>query len=100
MKDSSELMSVKRLAWVDCAKALLICFMCIGHSSAHELLKTCIYTFHMPAFFILSGYLYKPQTFKKRTLSLLIPIIFFGFINCIFECLVDSLKGGSFFTCG
>lgn len=64
--------SKKRIAWVDIAKAFAIVFIIIGHFSAfmavveeasyipwaHKLLEFC-YSFHVPLFFLLSGYCMK-----------------------------------------
>lgn len=54
-----------REVWVDSARAILIIFVVMGHfySNAHWPLYhyvDYVFLFHMPAFFVLSGYLYKP----------------------------------------
>lgn len=46
----------KRLAWVDVAKAIAIILMVAGHELPQVSLRTWIFSFHMPLFFILSGY--------------------------------------------
>ena len=46
-----------RLVWVDAAKAVAIIAMILGHEVAEGTsLHTWIFSFHMPIFFILSGY--------------------------------------------
>lgn len=53
----------KRIMWVDIAKGLAILLMVIGHelrSQSH--LYILIFSFHMPLFFILSGYTARPVT--------------------------------------
>lgn len=45
----------KRIEWVDMAKAVAILFMIIGHELSGEA-RNFIFSFHMPLFFILSGY--------------------------------------------
>ena len=51
--------SKERLFWIDCAKGVLIIFVVIGHMIPHSLFVDYLYSFHVPAFFILSGYLLK-----------------------------------------
>lgn len=56
-----------RFIWVDWAKALGILLVVMGHShySCDDLTKM-IYMFHMPAFFVCSGFLFCPEIgFKK-----------------------------------
>ena len=70
--------SVCRVKWIDVYKALLIILMVVGHSGTP--IVAYIYMFHMPAFFMVSGYLFNDQndTFhflKKKTISLLLPYI-------------------------
>lgn len=48
----------KKELWVDIAKGLGIIAVVLGHSGSK--LTPYLYWFHMPAFFILSGYLFKP----------------------------------------
>ncbi len=49
-----------RIEWVDCAKGIAMLFTLIGHTVYYppigDLLRGAIYSFHMPLFFILSGY--------------------------------------------
>lgn len=50
------LVSRKRIVWVDIAKAIAIILMIIGHEIKNVWVYTFIFSFHMPLFFILSGY--------------------------------------------
>ena len=71
----------KRELWVDVAKALAIVLVVIGHPVGDAVYAKYIYWFHMPAFFLLSGYLFRPLNswaafriwFVKRCRSLLVP---------------------------
>lgn len=45
----------ERIAWVDYAKAILIFLVALGHTESN--LKFGIYFFHIPAFYVISGYL-------------------------------------------
>lgn len=52
----------KRLSWPDMVRGLGVCLVIFGHllySSNMPLLNKVIYSFHVPMFFILSGFLYK-----------------------------------------
>ena len=64
----SDTMATSRIAWIDALKALLIVLVVAGHvfgTAAHyvpsckmgyyEFMFKAIYSFHMPAFFMLSG---------------------------------------------
>lgn len=84
---------MNRIAWIDWAKALLIISMVIGHYSAPDMLKQYIYAFHMPAFFIISGYLYKPKSLYKVFISFLVPLTLFGLINFCWAYLRMITKG-------
>lgn len=69
--------NIKREIWIDYAKTILIFLMVLGHNSLPYIESKLIYAFHMPAFFILSGYLYKPKKWYKTLKCMLIPILFF-----------------------
>lgn len=76
-----------RKKYVDISKAILILFVVLGHSGFQY--QKFIYWFHMPAFFIISGYLVSPYSFdlksvKKifaKVVSFLIP--YFAFFMLI-----------------
>ncbi len=68
--------------WVDVCKGALLYLVVIGHlwySATPAVINTIIYSFHMPAFFILSGYVLnterksKSMFIKQKMVSLLIP---------------------------
>ena len=71
----------KRDVWVDWAKAILIWLMVVGHAGCDGISRDFIYAFHMPAFFIISGYLYKPHPLMKAIKSFGVPILFFSMVN-------------------
>ncbi len=79
----------KRILWVDIAKALAILSVPISHTLNLDMtLRAMIFSFHMPLFFILSGYTTKlaedKKTLIKRTkknfLYLIIPALIIVFI--------------------
>ena len=84
----------EREVWVDYAKAILIFLMVLGHTPGTTgLPREFIYAFHMPAFFIISGYLYKSHSWKRTFKSFFIPVLFFSFIQLCYEELVHFVKG-------
>lgn len=55
-----------RIDWIDVAKGIAILLVIIGHTlKMGAFLRNIIFSFHMPLFFILSGYTYTPATDKK-----------------------------------
>lgn len=73
----------QRQPWLDIAKGIGITAVVLGHSGSG--IAYYLYWFHMPLFFIISGYLFKPQEdwaalsnwLYKRTCQLLIPYLSF-----------------------
>lgn len=95
-----------RLQWIDISKGVAIILVVLGHtglkSGSALYLNTFIYSFHLPLFFILSGYLFKDYSewtshsksnsgggkmlyirwiLSKRFYSLIIPYITYTIIN-------------------
>lgn len=75
----------KRTGWIDICKALAIYCMVLGHTGTSENLNIIIHTFHMPVFFLLSGYCFNEKKnadilgfVKKRFKTLMIPYFVFG----------------------
>lgn len=80
----------ERIAWVDIAKSICIILMVIGHYTSNELLLTYIYSFHMPALFIISGVLYKPSSYIKTIIAFSIPVLFFSVLNAFYFYLIGD----------
>ena len=76
----------QRSIWIDYCKILLIYFVIVAHSNQiPRIADILICSFHMPAFFMISGYLYKSndnlwKSIKKNALRLLVPALFFSFL--------------------
>lgn len=70
---------MKRKEWVDIAKGITILLMILGHNVIGTKLGSLINTFHMPIFFILSGYLYREKELsvvvKNTGKKVLIPYV-------------------------
>lgn len=81
-----------RIEWIDIAKGIAIILVIIGHTVKFgSLTRNIIFSFHMPLFFMLSGYTYRPATevymivkhIKKNVIHLLVPcLIVSSFIAC------------------
>lgn len=67
----------ERLDWVDAAKGFAILIMLLGHCEVGGLLRTAIFSFHMPLFIVTNGYFIKRydsrSAFRKSCKSLLLP---------------------------
>lgn len=78
-------MKGERIDWVDNLKGIGIMLVVWGHFYPPILIKKWIYSFHMPLFFFLSGYLRKQRSFKDtiaiKTKTLLIPYIVIALIS-------------------
>ncbi|MEG1255518.1 acyltransferase family protein [Clostridium sp.] len=90
-------MDKKRIEWIDILKGIGIILVVIGHanfkfagSTGTMFIQKYIYSFHMPLFFFLSGYLFvkeKHPNFKKfiktKIKTLLIPYFFFSILSVL-----------------
>lgn len=82
IENDMENKSTDRILWIDTAKGIGVILVILGHllyQSNCPMLNQAIYSFHMPMFFILSGYVWKRSnvsilTFiKKKLLRLTVP---------------------------
>jgi len=89
-----------KLYWADSAKGIGVILVILGHllyQSNLQVLNRVIYSFHMPLFFILSGYLQKgyftPDYILNKVRRLLVPFACFSVIGIpIFG--YDIIKNG------
>lgn len=94
----------QRISYIDSARALLIVLVALGHVLQYAnpryailpytLAQEFIYSFHMPAFFMLSGMLSDAEKWRKRRFSdflksrlrtLVIPYVFFELLAVIWK---------------
>ena len=86
----------KRIDWIDVAKGIGILLVIISHVEEHfvgtpnAILKGPIYTFHMPLFFFVSGYLFSmkgsfKEFFKNKCKRILLPYFCLGTILVLFD---------------
>ena len=79
----------RRLEWMDVAKGIAIILMVVGHTSIPKSLSDFIWTFHMPLFFIASGWLTSwnkntAQSFiRNKSKNLLLPFFSYSMIVCV-----------------
>lgn len=55
--------------YISIAKAIGIILMVMGHSGCPKILNSFLYMFHMPLFFICSGYFFKEITYKTALIT-------------------------------
>lgn len=56
----------QRIAWIDTCKGIAILIVVLGHiNEIPPALRTFIYSFHMPLFFIISGFLWNENKYKS-----------------------------------
>lgn len=99
-----------RLVWIDQAKAYGMFLVYYGHfteqlarfgNPSATLQYKLIYSFHMPLFFVLSGYVYKDkqESFsaisKRLALTRLVPVLFFNGLALLMT-VADELASGTF----
>ncbi len=86
----------KRLVWLDIAKAIAIFAMIEGHTAPGGMLRNFIYSFHMPLFFIATGFTSHPATnwkdffksLKKDFLRILLPAVAIQTLNGLLSFLI------------
>lgn len=81
-----------RLTWVDIAKGLAIILVIIGHTAPFgSIARNTIFSFHMPLFFLLSGYCTKQilgpykiwNHIGKRCWKLFVPLAFIIIVSLL-----------------
>lgn len=88
-------MERQRLDWVDALKGLAIVAIVLGHT--HIAFRAYLYSFHIPLFLAVSGYLFDESRFanpleflRKKVRTILVPYAFLSFISYVAACLVDG----------
>lgn len=89
-----------RILWIDFTKAVVMLLVIVGHSSIPAIFRGAIFSFHMPLFFLLSGYTTKcsetkQQIFlriKKTAKGLLIPAFLLWAIRLIIYLIIGRVN--------
>lgn len=88
----------ERKEWIDSLKGIGIMLVVWGHLTIPLLGETIIYSFHMPLFFFISGYLFKNKDITIRSFmigkigTLLIPYSIYAAISFPFGIALNYLK--------
>ena len=85
----------KRIAYIDILRGIGILLMVMGHVGFGSRFSHYIHAFHMPLFFVVSGYFYSAKAdlislAKKRTKTLLIPYLVVGLVSCLLSNLLNG----------
>ncbi len=86
-----------RFAWIDSARGIGIVAVVAGHVWTHGALRDALYSFHMPLFFLLSGYLFRPHPawrFARRQIvaqGLTYLVYLFAILAC--DHLIEGMRG-------
>lgn len=89
-----------RLKWLDIAKGIAIILMVIGHTSIPEIFSRFIFAFHMPLFFIASGWTTNWEKLdivdfiKRRLKTIMLP--FAGYSAIVLSVQLVTIGGGNF----
>ncbi|MBP5715190.1 MAG: acyltransferase family protein [Prevotella sp.] len=90
-----------RLAWIDWMKALGIYLIVLGHF--YSVGEKFIYVFHVPLFFVISGFLNKKETdghvfWRKLWYNLAVPMLLMAVTNFVYHCILQLFKGSFAFV--
>lgn len=88
----------QRINWIDQAKGIGILLVVIGHMNIPQELSKIIFSFHMPLFFFISGYLYNDKkysinfknVFYSKLKSLVWPFITFTIFYLILSVFINQ----------
>lgn len=86
-----------RIDWIDMAKGWGIICVIIGHMIQGTFIDNWIYSFHMPLFFLISGYVFSTkynflEFVKRKVKSILVPYFCLGVVIVLFRNLY-SVQG-------
>ena len=91
-------MEKRRLNYIDITKGIAIFLVVLGHTYRGNIVQNWLYSFHMPLFFFISGWLYKEKSrlengflvfALKKSRRLLVPYFVFFILNFLYWILVE-----------
>jgi len=90
-----------RIEWLDIAKGIGIIFVIFAHVlTISPALLNYIYSFHMPLFFFVSGYLFSDTKYKtlksfakKKVQTLIVPYFIFSIVSFLYWALIQTKMG-------
>ena len=85
-----------RIEWIDWMKALGIYLIVLGHF--YSIGEKFIYVFHVPLFFVISGFLNKKEAdgrvfWRKLWFNLAVPMLLMAVMNFLYHCVLQLFKG-------
>ncbi len=88
--------TTKRKEWIDIARGYGIIFVIFAHIVKGAIAKW-LFTFHLPLFFVLSGYLFNgnenfPDFLKKKIKGLVLPYFALGIPTVIFQAIHENIN--------
>ena len=90
----------ERIVWLDYGKAIAIYLVVLAHTALYRPAEGFIYTFHMPFFFFMSGYLFSYAKYpsymefaRRRFRQLLVPYVIINIITYLLWLLVLRTVG-------
>ncbi len=90
-----------RITEIDVAKGIGILLVVFAHVNYTSFLLEYIYSFHMPLFFVLSGFVFDRKRYlsfadflRRRVKNLICPYIFFAVMSVLFECIIIIYGNG------
>lgn len=94
---------MKRLHDIDIAKGIGIFLVVFGHTCRNAEVQSYIYFFHMPLFFIVSGFFFNPKKYtsyfsflKETSKTLLLPYITFYILSYLYWLFIErAMRPGS-----
>lgn len=85
-----------RLDWVDAAKGVGIILVVAGHVWTRGPVRDAIYAFHMPLFFLLSGYLVRPANTRRliaaQARTLIVPFAVFSILLVAADFTIEGAR--------
>lgn len=86
-----------RILWIDLSKVIAIWFIILGHFFP-GVIKSFIYSFHVPIFFFISGFLttHEPNNkifWEKTRKKLIFPYLYINIINFIIYYFLQDVFG-------
>lgn len=88
----------KRTAWIDIMRGILMITIVWGHVYNTGILRQYLYSFHVPAFFFLSGFCFTYRHnfrsfFYKRLRTIIIPYFFFSVVSIVIFFICSRFVG-------
>ena len=101
-KKRIELTNTTRDESIDIVRGICIVYMIMGHIGFGSLFSKYIHAFHVPIFFLISGYFYSESSFlvrlKRKFSSLIVPFIVFGLFHLLVYCALEHVALEDLFT--